>query len=98
MGMPDDAWSKMTAVWYTILSSCRVIQYSDCFRKALDCIIGAKGSYVEEYDCPHGHRKATQKAVSGWALILTAEGNLTDRAMEGIRDLEASWEGLTQPK
>ena len=98
MGLPDDAWSKMTAVWYTMPSSCRVIQYIECFSKALDCIIGAKGSYVEEYDCHRGHRKVTQKLVSGGALILTAEGNLTDWAMEGMRELEASGEGLTQPK
>ena len=53
---------------------------------------------MEEYDYRHGHRKASQKAVSGGALVLTVEGNLMDRAMEGMRELEASWEGLTQPK
>ena len=98
MGMPEDAWRTMTAMWETTPSSCRVIQDIDRFRKARDHIIEAKGSYVEEYDCRHGHRKVTQKLVSGGALILTAEVNLTDRAMEGMRELEASWEGLTQPK
>ena len=98
MGIPDDAWRTMTVVWETTMSSCRVIQDIERFRKSLDCIIEAKGYYVEEYNCRHGHRKETQKAVSGGALILTAEGNLTDRAMEGMQELEALWEGLTQPK
>ena len=98
MGMHEYAWRTMNAVWETTMSSCRDIQDIDRFRKALDRIIEAKGSYVEEYDFRHGHRKVTQKLVSGGALILTAEVNFTDRAMEGMRELEASWEGLTQPK
>ena len=44
---------------------------------------------MEDYDCLHGHRKATHKSVSGGGLILTAEGNLMDRAMEGMQELKA---------
>ena len=47
MGLPVNAWRTMTAVWETTPSSCRVIQDIDRFGKALDCIIEAKGSYVE---------------------------------------------------
>ena len=46
MGIPGDAWRTMTAVWETKPSSCRVIQDIYRFRKALDRIIEAKGSYV----------------------------------------------------
>ena len=90
MGLPDNAWGTMITMWETTPSSCSFIQEINLFRKALDRIIEAKVSYTEEYDCRHGHHKATQKAVSGGALILIAEGNLTDWAMEGMRELEAS--------
>ena len=96
MGLPDEAWRTITSVWETTPSSRRITQDIERFRTALDRIIEANGAYVEEYDCRHGHRKATQKAVLGGALKMNAEGNLTDQALEGMKELETSWEGLTQ--
>ena len=55
MGLPDDVWRKITVVWDTTPSLCRVIQYIDRFRKALDHIIEDKGSYMEDYGFPHGN-------------------------------------------
>ena len=78
-------------------TSCRIMQDIDRFSKALDNIIEAEGSYVEEFDGRHGHRRATQKAVSGGALIMTREGALTEQALEGMKTLETAWIGLTKP-
>ena len=97
MGLPDDAWREMCAVWETTPTSCRIMQDIDRFSKALDNIIDAEGSYVEEFDGRHGHRRATQKAVSGGALIMTREGALTEQALEGMKTLETAWIGLTKP-
>ena len=36
-----------------------------------------------------------QKAVTGGAFNITKAGTLTVKAMEGLRELEASWAGLT---
>ena len=74
------------------------MQDIDCFLKALDNIIEAKGSDVEEFDGQHEHRMATQKAVSGGALIMTRDGALTEQALEGMKTLETAWIGLTKPK
>ena len=98
MGLPDDAWRTMCAVWETTPTSCRIMQDIDRFSKALDNIIAAEGSYMEEYDGRHGHRRAMQKAVQGGALIVTRDGALTEQALEGMRTLEPSWIGLTKPK
>ena len=55
MGIPDDALKKMTEVWETTPTSCRIIQDIYRFSKALDRIIEAEGSYMEDYDGSHGH-------------------------------------------
>ena len=44
-----------------------------------------------------GHPKATQKAVLGEAFDIMVTGTLTKKAMEGMKDLETLWVGLTKP-
>ena len=95
MGLPNDAWRTMCEVWEKAPSSARVIQDVDRFLVALRKIIAAEGCYVEEFDARHGHRRAMQKAVKGGAFNITAAGTLTETAMEGMRELETSWVGLT---
>ena len=58
MGLTDDAWRTMCEVWSRAPSSERIIEDIDRFKKAVEKIIVAEGSYVEEYDARHGHRKS----------------------------------------
>ena len=85
----------MCEVWSRAPSSERIIEDIDRFKKAVEKIIAAEGCYVEEYDARHGHRKSMQKAVKGGAFNISAEGTLTEKAMEGMRGLMSSWVGLT---
>jgi hypothetical protein len=96
MGTPNDAWKAMTAVWKTTPSSARIVEDVDRFLIALERIIEEEGAYVEEFDARKGHRRATQKTIKGGALFLTAGGCLTPTAMEAMRELLKSWEGLTR--
>ena len=64
MGLSENAWRKITAVWETTPTLCRIIQDIDRFSKALDRIIESEGSFVVEYYGCHGHLRVTQKAVS----------------------------------
>ena len=96
MGTPNEAWRTMTEVWKTTPSSARIVQDVDRFLVALERIIEEEGAYVEEFDARKGHRRATQKAIKGGALFLTAGGCLTPTAMEAMRELLKSWEGLTR--
>ena len=98
MGTPNDAWRTMTEVWETTPSQGRIIEDVDRFAKALDRIIEEEGAYVEEWDARKGYRRATQKAIKGGSIFMTAGGNLTEAAMEGMVELIKSWEGLTRPK
>ena len=70
MGLHEDNWRTMTAVWETTPTSYRIIQDIYRFSKAPYCIIEAQGSYVEEYDGRHRHQRETHKTVSGGALII----------------------------
>ena len=95
MGLPDEAWRTMTETWKKAPIERRVIQDIDRFEKALDRIIEEDGAYVEEWDVRHGHRKATQQAVKGGAMITGRNVVLTAEAEEGMRVLEERWKGLT---
>ena len=64
VGLPDNIWRTMNAVWEITLTSCRIIQDIDRFSKAIDGIIEAEGNYVEDYYGTHGHQRATQKPMS----------------------------------
>ena len=95
MGPPDDAWRTMCEVWSRAPSSERIIEDIDRFKKAVEKIIAAEGCYVEEFDACHGHRKSMQKVMKGGAFNVMATGTFTEKAMEGMRELESSWVGIT---
>jgi hypothetical protein len=53
---------------------------------------------MDEWDAQKGDRHASQKAIKGGLMLMTAGGNLTKKAMKGMVELVESWEGLTRPK
>ena len=54
MGMSNDAWKAMTAVWKTTPSSARFFEDVDRFLIVLERIIEEEGVYVEEFDTRKG--------------------------------------------
>ena len=67
-------------------------------RETSACTAFSLDAYMDEWDAQKGFRHATQKAIKGGSMFMTAGGNLTEKAMEGMVELVKSWEGLTRPK
>lgn len=58
MDTPDNAWRTMVDMWRSrAITSTRIIQDIDKTVRAMDAIIAALGTIVEDYDCRNGHRK-----------------------------------------
>ena len=96
MGTPDEAWRTMVVVW-DLVPTARIVEDIERFVTALEAIIAAKGTYVEDMDLRNGHREVMQRLVRGGVMRDGCSSRAATEALieEGLAGVMKTWEGIS---